>query len=323
MLETLNWRGENLSTSGSWKVQYQDLNSTPQATDNLKALIRTYGFAVVTDVPVADQPIAAVETLFMRNILEFGCPVSQSAKLDFLGHVTDRGSDISNPKSRGYESSAELPFHTDRCDLLTLLCVKQAPIGGETRVVSAFAAYKQLLRTKPEQARILCEPVPFDLRDTIGSNTWAMMPVFSVETGTFVARYVRRFIEASQRFEDAPRLSDEQCKAFDSLDAILNAPGMAINLRLKPGEWLFIDNHRMLHARSQFQDDQDPAAARLLLRAWLCWSDSPELPQSFLPTYGRIAGGAYRGGVWPSPDYLPSIPSDLDLARKRIGALCP
>ncbi|WP_370741323.1 TauD/TfdA family dioxygenase [Thalassovita mangrovi] len=90
------------------------------------------GVAVLRNLPIADPSEAAASHLLAEFGLSFGCPVSQSDKFDFLGHVTDRGSNIRNHAARGYESSAELPFHNDRCDLLALLCIRQAPIGGET-----------------------------------------------------------------------------------------------------------------------------------------------------------------------------------------------
>jgi hypothetical protein len=316
-----DWRGEDISVRDDWKIKYSDLRSAENGIDILDGTLTRFGFAVVRDVPVLSTPTAQAEELFKANLRSIGCPVSQSAKLDFLGHVTNRGSDISDPTKRGYESAATLPFHNDRCDLLTLLCLRQAPIGGETRLVCAYTAYRELERSQPDLARVLCDPVPYDLRDTNSPTAWAMMPVFSFENGTFVTRYVRRFIEASQRFEDAPRITDLQRRAFDALDAIIDAPGMVFDLKLQPGEWLFIDNHRLLHARTEFTDSDNPEEARLLLRSWLCWSKSPELPSSFAPTYGRTAAGTYRGGVWPKERPLSGFPSQIDLARQNLEGL--
>lgn len=316
-----NWRGVDIAVSDDWKLDYSDLDAAKDPIDVLAGPLQSFGFVVVRGVPVVGASTTEAEAIFKKTAQKIGCPASQSAKLDFWGHVTNRGSDISNPQNRGYESAAELPFHSDRCDLLTLLCVRQAPTGGETRLVSIYSAFQELSQSHPDLAQVLCEPVPFDLRDTTSPKEWALMPVISFDNGTFVARYVRRFIEASQRFEDAPRLSDMQRAAFDALDAILEAPGMSLDLRLEPGEWLIVDNHRLLHARTEFRDSGDPAEARLLLRSWLCWSGSPELPALYEPTYGRTRAGVFRGGVWPETKPLSGIPQDLELARKHLGSL--
>lgn len=316
------WRGSDLAQRRDWIVPLADpAEGVAGATDRIKAALAAVGVALVRRAPIAGLDDATAARMLYDFGLEFGCPVSQSEKLDFLGHVTDRGRDIKDHAARGYESSAELPFHNDRCDLLALLCVRQAPIGGETRIVSAVEACRRLAREDSALAAVLFEPVPYDLRDTRGERRWSRMPVFSMCEGVFVARYVRRFIEASQRFEDAPRLTARQIAALDALDAILDEPGMAMDLRLAPGELLLVDNHRILHARSEFTDAPDGAAKRLLLRLWLCWDGSPELPDALAPTYGRTGAGAFRSGVWPEAFPLDGFPSGLREARHRVREL--
>ena len=321
-LVPLSWRGCELTGHRNWEIIFDSNKWKHEGiSENIYGNLNELGVALIKKIPVSGKSECDIIALLKEYVLQLGCPVSQSAKLDFLGQVTNRGSDISNHKSRGYESAAELPFHSDRCDLLSLLCVRQAPVGGETRIVNAYTAYLELHKTAPHLAQELCRPVPFDLRDTTGKMRWAMMPVFSFDNGSFVSRYVRRFIEASQRFDDAPRLSHAQRAAFDAFDAILNAPGMSLDLRLSPGDWLLIDNHRMLHARTEFQDASDPGQARLLLRSWLCWPGSPELPRSYAPTYGRTEAGSLRGGVWPENQPLSSLPKDLGQAREALQEL--
>lgn len=316
------WSGDELINKNDWVIDFGSAcGSGPTFPDNVRTKLRKFGIALVSGMPVAGKSDVEVSVLLKSYVLKLGCPVSQSAKLDFLGEVTDRGSDISNHQSRGYESAAELPFHSDRCDLLSLLCVRQAPVGGETRVVNAYAAYTALQKKAPELAQVLCQPVPFDLRDTSGGARWAMMPIFSISEGVFLARYVRRFIEASQRFDDAPRITDTQLAAFDAFDAVLESPGMSLDLRLRPGDWLLIDNHRMLHSRTAYRDADEPGQARLLFRSWLCWPGSPELPHCYSATYGRTEAGSLRGGVWPESKPITSLPSDLVQAREALGAL--
>ncbi|MDR5859276.1 TauD/TfdA family dioxygenase [Halomonas eurihalina] len=315
----LLWSGRELIHNRQWQM---DLSLCAGGLEDyfswIKKTLGVVGLALIKNVPFTALPETEAAQAFLNFGLNFGCPVSQSEKFDFLGRVTDRGSDIRNHTARGYESTAELPFHNDRCDLLALLCIRQAPIGGETRVVSAVAACQRLMATDPKLAQVLFEPVPFDLRDTKGDKCWGMMPVFSYSTGVFVARYVRRFIEASQRFEDAPRLTEHQIAAFDALDSILHEPDMAMDLRLEAGDLLLIDNHRLLHARSEFEDKAEAEAKRLLLRLWLCWTGSPELPAMLAPTYGRTGSGSFRSGVWPTTCPLSSFPSDLTQARQRV-----
>lgn len=321
-LPLVSWRGSDLADGPDWEIMF-DANQwqAEDAQEQIFHNINKFGVVLIKGFPLLGKTSDQITSTLKNFIQRLGCPVSQSGKLDFIGKVTNLGSDISNHKSRGYESAAELPFHSDRCDLVSLLCVRQAPTGGLTRIVNAYTAYLELSKSDPSLSQALCQPIPFDLRDTNGKLRWAMMPVFSFEHGSFVSRYVRRFIEASQRFDDAPRLSHTQRAACDALDAILDAPGMSLDLRLSSGDWLLIDNHRMLHARTEFQDAENPAQARLLLRSWLSWPGSPELPRSYVPTYGRTEAGSFRGGVWPENRPLSSFPKDLRQAREALQEL--
>ena len=318
----LKWRGEELSHNSSWRLS---LSSVKPSFSNLQELISSkldeFGMAVVSDFPIKGKSDSEISALFQEYMMHIGCPVSQSSKLDFVGHVKNCGKHIVDHYHRGYESTDELPFHSDRCDLLCLLCVRQASSGGETRVVSAYSAFHALNSIYPEFAEILRKPIPFDLRDTFCSLKWALMPIFHITDHAFVARYVRRFIEASQRFDDAPRLTTKQIAALDALDKILYEPGMSLDIRLRPGELLILDNHRLFHGRTEFFDEPDSSHARLLLRSWLCWSDSPALPSSYAPSYARIEAGCYRGGVWPQEKPITDISSNLEVARANLRHL--
>ena len=232
--------------------------------------------------------------------LFLGRPVSQSRKGDLLGRVEDRGADVSSPVQRGYESSAELPFHADRTDVIGLLCVRPARSGGLSRLASSRFVHDVLADEHPELLAELCRPFPNDRRgeEQPGEPPWSGIPVFSETGADFAARYVRRFIEGSQRHATAPRLTERQIAAMDELDQTLRRPGVALDMELRAGDLQLINNFHILHARTAFTDGG--GYGRLLLRLWLAFSGSPELPEDFAPLYGATAAGSYRGGVWPT-----------------------
>ncbi|MFD7919950.1 TauD/TfdA family dioxygenase [Streptomyces sp. NPDC059740] len=257
------------------------------------------GFTVVTGFPVTGRDPAEVELAYWLFGLLIGRPVSQSRKGDLLGRVEDRGADISSPVQRGYESAAELPFHADRTDVIGLLCVRPAASGGLSRLVSSKALHDLLSREHPEVLAELYRPFPNDRRgeEQPGERPWSDIPVFSRAGGHFAARYVRRFITGSQRHPQAPRLTEAQVTAMDTLDALLHRPGVSLDMDLRAGELQLINNFHILHARSAFTDGG--GAGRLLLRLWLAFQDSPELPDHYAALYGATSAGCYRGGVWP------------------------
>lgn len=287
-------------------------------------LHRGLGIVVLDGFPVDALETDALLGAYWLLGLFLGRPVSQSRKGDVIGRVQDRGSDISDPHQRGYESSAALPFHVDRTDVVGLLCVRPAAEGGLSRLVSARAVHDILLEEAPALAAELYRPLPYDRRgeQAAGQPPWSQIPVFSQVSASFAARYVRRFIEDSQRHEQAPRLTASQRAALDAVDEILDSPGLSLDMDLRPGQVQLINNFTTLHARTAFTDSA--AAPRLLLRLWLAAAGSPELPPQYLQLYGAIRSGTYRGGVWPSgrmPCFA-GIPVD-QVPTSALGLLAP
>ena len=62
--------------------------------------------------------------------MRFGRALSQNPKGHLLGHVKDFGGDYADPKVRGYQTRAEMNFHSDQCDYVALLCVHPSKSGG-------------------------------------------------------------------------------------------------------------------------------------------------------------------------------------------------
>jgi hypothetical protein len=298
---------------------------TAAFADEISArLYRGLGFVVLEGFPAdATEPDALLGAYWLLGLF-LGRPVSQSRKGDAIGRVTDLGSDISDPRQRGYESSAALPFHVDRTDVIGLLCVRPAVEGGLSRLVSARAVHDILLAENRPLAAELYRPLPHDRRgeQAAGQPPWSPIPIFSQNGGWFTARYLRRFIEGSQRHEQAPRLTARQRAALDAVDEILDRPGLSLDMDLRPGELQLINNFTILHARTAFTDSA--AAPRLLLRLWLATAGSPELPLQYQQLYGATRSGTYRGGVWPSGGIPPFAGLPVDqVPPPALGVLVP
>jgi alpha-ketoglutarate-dependent taurine dioxygenase len=259
------------------------------------------GFILVTGLPIED--VQQAEWILCAFAGEIGIPVSQNQRGDFIGRVEDKGADITKATARGYQSSASLPFHSDRADLTALLCVRAAECGGETFLVSAVAAMEELASSSPDLLEILEKPFPHDQRgeQRPGQGPWTMHPVFVRDRNTFLARYIRRFIDASQRHIGAPSLTVRQYQALDALDGVLNRHDLPITVRLQPGDLLLMNNHLIFHGRTVFQDSVIPGNGRLLFRIWLASHLGRPLPPSFEEVFGSTESGDVRGGVWP-PD---------------------
>jgi hypothetical protein len=77
-----------------------------------------------------------------------GQAVPQSYQGELLGNVIDV-SDI-EPEARGYHAGGAQRFHTDTCDIVSLMCLRAAKSGGISRIASAAAVHNRLLETRPD-----------------------------------------------------------------------------------------------------------------------------------------------------------------------------
>jgi TfdA family taurine catabolism dioxygenase TauD len=126
---------------------------------------------------------------------------------------------------------------------------------------------------------------------------WVEIPVFSRSGDQFAAHYDRDFSEETQHMADAPRLTPEQLAAFDAIDEVMRRPELPLEMDLHAGDVQLINNMHIMHARTAYEDDAPSGRGRLLLRLWLAFSGSPELPPGYGPMLGATAAGTYRGGL--------------------------
>ena len=242
--------------------------------------------------------------------LHLGMPVSQSKFGELLGEVKDTGEKLGQPGSRGYRTGGALRFHTDRCDAVALLCVRQSSTGGDSLIVSTPALHNAMLERRPDLLALLFEPW-FHSRQQEqrpGQLPWYRNPIFAIHEGRFTSQYSRSYVESAQRYPEVPRLASAQNEALDLLAELAEA--LALRTRMQPGDIQLLNNHVTYHARTAFVDRDDPAEKRLLYRLWLSMPNSRALPAGFDELWGATAAGALRGGVVAEAGYR----SPLDLA---------
>ncbi len=131
------------------------------------------------------------------------------------------------------------------------------------------------VRTRPDLAAVLYEPLPYDFRgeQRAGGQPFYAVPAFTRHDGPtgdrLFVRYIRPFIEASQRHPDAPRLTALQIEAMDAYDALINDHDNQVEMALRPGDIQFVNNYHVLHGRRRYVDDTDAGRVRWLKRLWL------------------------------------------------------
>ena len=267
--------------------------------DSLReTLIHGIGFQLITGLPVETYSGDMRATIFCGIGSHIGRARSQNAAGHLLGHVRDVGADINDPNTRIYQTTSRQSFHTDSCDVVGLLCVREAMSGGDSMLASSMTAYNEILKRRPDLAPHLFLPVATDRRGEVPENEdpFFTIPVYSWHRNFLTCIYQRNYIDSAQRFETAPRLSAQQLEALDLLDDIVNEPDMHLRMRLQPGDMQFVYNHSLLHDRTGFTDWPEAEKRRHLLRLWLAVPEDRPLPAVFAQRYGSVDIGD-RGGV--------------------------
>ena len=177
-------------------------------------------------------------------------------------------------------TNQQLRFHTDRCDVVALFCVRQAMHGGVSKLCSSPAVHNAMLERRPDLAAALYNNLwrsRFGEEDTTDASSYPL-PVWGVRGGKFTSHYSRTFIEVAQRrpATEVPRLSPAQTEALDLLHDL--AEELCFEMSFAPGDIQFVNNHVIYHARTAFEDDPAQGADRLLLRLWMAVPNSRALP---------------------------------------------
>ena len=276
------------------------------------------GLVRLKGLPVERYSRDQLRAIYFAIGHHLGTPVSQNVTGKRMLGLTDEGAKAAThgaidaasgdqpflaSRARAY-STGELRFHTDRCDVVGLLCVNQAKQGGHSRLVSAVAIHNAMLDRRPDLLELLFKDYP---RSRFGeevqdASIHYMLPVFATRGPKFATHYSRTYIEASQTNPEVPRLTSDQEEALDLLAEL--GTELCFEMTMEPGDIQLLNNHVVYHARTPYEDHDDPDRKRLLLRLWLAMPNSRPLPDSYGVLFGATDPGALRGGIWP-PDQHP------------------
>lgn len=270
------------------------------------------GLVKLTGLPVAHYTPAQLKTLWFGLARHLGTPLFQDCHGQLMREIRDEGGDLGarhgqlqDPKAGGAFLSSKartygsgpLRFHTDRCDVVGLLTVRQAKAGGLSKIASTPAIHNAMLARRPGLLAELYEPIwRSRLGEEAGGETAAYpLPVFGLRDGKFTSHFSRTYIEAAQLQPGTPAMGKRQWEALDLLQAL--AEELCFEMRLEPGDIQLLNNHVIYHARTAFEDDAASGQDRLLYRVWLAMANSRALPVDHAVLWRDVAAGALRGGI--------------------------
>jgi alpha-ketoglutarate-dependent taurine dioxygenase len=290
---------ENLDRIQETELSRQKLRSIRESLEYGSGAVMLRDFPL--DRLESDLRTEKVSEIFLWLVSQVGTPVSQSAAGDLILSVRNEAFGKDDSRTRGPNTNRRLSFHTDRCDVIAFLCLKQARKGGENELVSSPALYKAIREERPDLLEILMKPFPYKRHVVDKGNAlpYCEQPIFSFCDGHFAGSFLRVLIDRADADPDCPSLTDEQREALEFLEETAEREDLRVRFRQEPGDILFLNNWVTFHRRTAFEDWPELDRRRHLLRVWLSVPNSRPLAEAFKTNYGSVAAGSIRGGMPP------------------------
>lgn len=286
--------------SNAARAELHDLARHPDMRSDLPACQETMGqvrrllhegpgFAVLGTLPLDATTPDVARALYQRLAAMVARPVAQKFTGIALYDVHDTGRQaLPGSGVRPDQTNIELHIHNDNAynttppEIVVLLCLRPAARQDEgwNRVVSFAAVHEALAARFPHLLPRLYRPFPFDRQHEHAPDDAPILyaPIFARQDGRLITRMGLHQVR-SGLVMTGETVDEETHAALAAVTHILADPSLAVDLRLRAGEMLFVANRAIGHSRTGFTDPPDPARKRLMVRLWLRDSGSPAYMQ--------------------------------------------
>jgi hypothetical protein len=235
------------------------------------AIDRGPGLILLRGVPVAGRARDVLATLYTMMGRALGRPMPQNLDGETITDIRDTGEDPRDPDVRLYRTRAEQDFHTDGADVIGLLCLRPSTSGGASRIVSSVRVFQTVRALRPELAPLLFAPWFFRIP---GARARGLPEALPRPIATFDGKkletfYIGWYIRHAQGLDGVPPLDDAHRELLGLFEATANDPRLYLDMDFQPGDIQWLRNAFVLHKRTAYEDDAEPARKRHLLRLWL------------------------------------------------------
>lgn len=239
-----------------------------------EALDNGPGIAVIDRLPIDRYGKEATTAIYWLMGSLLGRPVAQNWDGLMLYDVRNTGKKHGNGV-RGSVTNVELYYHTDNSyglmppQYIGLLCLETAKTGGESRLMSWVEVYNKLKSKRPDLIARGFEPFLFDRQKEHAPDAPRVIskPAFTLEDGNVSVCYSSRLMRNG--YEMAGKEIDQAGKEFlDTVDEIITQENIQFKMYIDRGQIQIINNSKIGHARSGFEDYDDPDRWRHLVRLW-------------------------------------------------------
>jgi hypothetical protein len=295
----------------AWRDMTRDDFPIPRLAASLAEVRRELedgrGVVMLRRIPVERYTEDELRIIYWGLGLHTGTPRYQNPRGELIGDVRDENrlygavreavatGELRSSRNKA-RSAGPLRFHTDRVDVVTLLCIRPAASGGLSKIASAVTVHNTILARRPDLHALLCQPYYHTRQGEAGGEArYYAMPLFATRDGRFTSQYSRTFVEAAQRIPEVPRMTAAQDEALDLWAEVCEE--LCYTMDMRPGDVQLLNNHVVYHARTTYEDDPTPGRDRFLMRLWLSMPNSRALPEGYETLWGSIEAGALRGGI--------------------------
>jgi hypothetical protein len=173
-------------------------------------------------------------------------------------------------KIRYHQTNLGGSIHSDGPQLSTpptyigMACAEGASTGGYSIIVNMERIYQVIKKNNPRILNILKEKFFFERRG-FGKKV-LNKPIFSYKNNKLCFRYLRDYIESAFLIKKQ-KIIDNQKKALDYLDKLIQNKKYQMKFKLSQGDFVIINNCNMAHGRTNFKLSKN--SNRNLLRVWL------------------------------------------------------
>lgn len=275
------------------------------------------GFALLRRFPVEDYDYDDIALMYWGLCSHIGTGITQNGEGGFLHYVTDGALRPSQGK-RGVGFPKESKLHVDLMDIVTLLCVRQAPDDPPSRVASSTAIYNRVLAERPEALPRLFEGFEWGRQDEHGEGetpaSGYKVPFFSEKDGQVSCQYNRSWINngLSIRGMEMPA---EDAELLDYIDSV--ADDVRLEIPFHTGDVQFCSNYTVLHGRAAHAVVPDEERKRVLMRIWL---DMPEFRAFADEAIVRYGIGRHGQLGWTA-DEMRAGRNQIPRPRRADGAI--
>jgi len=240
-----------------------------------KFLIEGIGFFVIDGQCFSDFSREETTEIYNKICKILGTLYVQNIKNERFVEIKDEGKSMISG-GRYHQTKEGGSFHTDSPqwkkvpDFIGMCCINPAKKGGESKFVSAYSIHNEMLKEHKHFLEMLYEQFHFDKRGEYksGESSTVFESIFTYNDNQLKLRYLRDYINDGHKIQNIP-LSKEQNEALDCFDKIIHDENLAVSYELKQYDMVFLNNDRVMHGRTSFEDFEDVEKKRLMIRTWI------------------------------------------------------